>query len=156
MCCDWINQILVWMSGEKDRMGPSDDLMFIKMNVGFLPKRTSPREEIVKNKSMASPLTNVTAISSTKMEIKAKPRLRRSWSVTPTLGHSSPTMRSTICSGYSFGRPKLSRNVWGHSPEPTQIQNFESLAEMKVSLKLIEVHTHQQPVQEIRNEKPRV
>lgn len=144
------------MSADKERMCPPDDLMFIKMNVGFLPKRGSPPEEVVSHKKMGSPLANIAAISSTKMEIKAKPRLRRSWSVTPTLGHSSPTLRSTICSGYSFGRPKLSRNVWGHSPEPTQLQNFESLAEMKVSLKLIEVHTQQLTPAVERTEKPRV
>ncbi|XP_056022971.1 leucine-rich repeat-containing protein 49-like isoform X6 [Ostrea edulis] len=145
---------LIGETRDRQSMGPSDELMYIKMNVGFLPKRTSPREELVNHKAMGSSLSNVTAISSTKMEIKAKPRLRRSWSVTPTWGSSSPTMKSTICSGYSFGRPKLSRNVWGHSPEPTQLQDFVPLPGMKVSLKLIEVHTQPEVVQSDEVERP--
>lgn len=102
------------MSVDKERMRFFDDLMFIKMNVGFFFKRGFFLEEVVSYKKMGSFFVNIVVISSIKMEIKVKSRLRRSWLVIFILGYFFFIFRSTICSGYSFGRFKLSRNVWGY------------------------------------------
>ncbi|KAK3097952.1 hypothetical protein FSP39_014781 [Pinctada imbricata] len=110
---------------------------YIKMNLGFLPKRSIPRDELLEKAN--GNMTSVTSMSATKIDIRAKPRLTRSFSVTPTCGTSNAPFRASYSNGFSFGRPKLSRNVWGSSPEPTKITDFEKMPEMKVSLKLIQV-----------------
>ena len=112
------------------------ELTYIKMNLGFIPRRNLSRDEILDKGS----LTSVTAMSATKIDIRAKPRLTRSFSVTPTCGTSGKSSyRATYTNGYTYGRAKLSRNTWGSSPEPTRITDFDKMPEMKVSLKLIQV-----------------
>lgn len=99
---------------DKERMCFFDDLMFIKMNVGFFFKCGFFLEEVVSYKKMGLFFVNIVVISSIKMEIKVKLRLWRSWLVIFILGYFFFIFRSTICSGYSFGWFKLSWNVWGY------------------------------------------